>query len=86
MIVENDIRVRSYQLWEAAGRPQGQDVEFWLRAESELMDEKCRAPRLIIKTFSVPVPRILAAPSLRRTTATRIPPRPDLSATISATR
>ena len=27
------VRLRAYQLWEAAGRPQGDGVEFWLRAE-----------------------------------------------------
>ncbi len=27
---------RAYQLWEAAGRPTGQDVEHWLQAEKEI--------------------------------------------------
>ncbi|QJP12983.1 DUF2934 domain-containing protein [Starkeya sp. ORNL1] len=27
------VRIRAYQLWENAGRPEGRDVEFWLMAE-----------------------------------------------------
>lgn len=27
---------RAYELWEEAGRPDGRDQEFWLRAETEL--------------------------------------------------
>jgi hypothetical protein len=26
----------AYQLWEDAGRPQGQDLEFWLAAEAQI--------------------------------------------------
>jgi hypothetical protein len=33
---EADIRERAYRLWEEAGRPAGDGVEFWLRAEREL--------------------------------------------------
>jgi hypothetical protein len=32
----NSVALRSYLLWEQAGRPQGRDVEFWLQAEQEL--------------------------------------------------
>ena len=31
-------RTRAHELWEQHGRPSGRDVEFWLRAESELKD------------------------------------------------
>lgn len=31
-----DIQKRAFCLWEAAGRPEGDGVEFWLRAESDL--------------------------------------------------
>jgi hypothetical protein len=33
---EDDIRARAYALWEQAGRPEGDGVEFWCRAENEL--------------------------------------------------
>lgn len=33
---EQRIRERAYQLWEAAGRPEGQDVEYWMQARDEI--------------------------------------------------
>jgi hypothetical protein len=33
---EEDVRLRAYLKWEAAGRPEGNDLEFWLGAEREL--------------------------------------------------
>ncbi len=35
---EMQIRDRAYALWEQAGRPEGQDKEFWAMAEQELAD------------------------------------------------
>lgn len=34
--LEDAIRVRAYQNWERAGRPEGDGVAFWLEAEAEL--------------------------------------------------
>jgi hypothetical protein len=39
-VSEPDIRVRAYQKWEAAGKPKGDDIQFWLKAEQELKDAK----------------------------------------------
>jgi hypothetical protein len=36
---EARIRDRAYALWETAGRPEGQDKEFWSAAERELAEE-----------------------------------------------
>jgi hypothetical protein len=33
---EQAIRARAYAIWEEEGRPDGKDVEHWLRAESEI--------------------------------------------------
>lgn len=33
---EESIREKAYLLWEEAGHPEGDGVEFWLRAEREL--------------------------------------------------
>lgn len=30
------IRERAYLLWEAAGRPSGRDLDYWLQAEASL--------------------------------------------------
>jgi hypothetical protein len=32
----NEIEKRAYEIWEQAGRPQGRDLDHWLRAEAEL--------------------------------------------------
>lgn len=34
---EEDIRLRAYQKWEAAGRPDSDGVQFWLQAQHELL-------------------------------------------------
>ena len=36
----NEIARLAQQLWEQAGRPSGQDLDFWLKAETQL-----RSPR-----------------------------------------
>jgi hypothetical protein len=36
----DEIRLRAYLRWEAAGKPPGDDVKFWLEAEQELQQEK----------------------------------------------
>jgi DUF2934 family protein len=35
-----DIRLCAYQKWEAAGKPAGDGVQFWLEAEQELVHSK----------------------------------------------
>ena len=35
-ISEEKIRLRAYQRWEAAGKPNGDGTHFWLEAEQEL--------------------------------------------------
>jgi hypothetical protein len=34
--LEDEIRIRAYQIWEEEGRPRGRDVEHWIRAVLEL--------------------------------------------------
>ena len=36
---ERRIRERSYAIWEARGRPEGKELEHWLEAERELLDQ-----------------------------------------------
>ena len=35
-VSKSDIAVRAYQIWESEGRPEGQELNHWLRAEAEL--------------------------------------------------
>jgi len=37
---EESIRLRAYLRWDAAGRPGGDGVRFWLEAEKELSQSK----------------------------------------------
>ena len=37
---EDAIRARAYALWQQAGSPGGDGVEFWLRAEQELRNPR----------------------------------------------
>ena len=39
-VSEEAIRVRAYQIWEAAGKPAGDGVRFLLEAEQELLQGK----------------------------------------------
>ena len=37
---EADIQLRAYRKWEAAGKPTGDEMRFWLQAEQELKEGK----------------------------------------------
>ena len=36
--LEDEIRIRAYALYEQDGRQEGRDQEYWLRAESEILE------------------------------------------------
>lgn len=38
-VTDDEVRTAAYHRWEAAGRPHGDGVEFWLAAERELRGE-----------------------------------------------
>jgi hypothetical protein len=42
---EETIAERAYRFWEIEGRPEGQEVDHWLRAERELAGEQPANPR-----------------------------------------
>lgn len=44
--VAEQIAARAYALWEAQGRPEGRDQEFWFAAEQELMDAEGAADEM----------------------------------------
>jgi len=39
-VSDEDIRLCAYRKWEAAGKPTGDGVQFWLKAEQELVEGK----------------------------------------------
>jgi Protein of unknown function (DUF2934) len=40
--LEETIRVRAYELYEARGREDGRDLDDWLRAEEQVTQQKVR--------------------------------------------
>jgi hypothetical protein len=45
------IQARAHQLWEAAGRPDGREHEFWFQAEQELKGDLATNPDEKSDTF-----------------------------------
>ena len=39
---EEQIRKRTFELWEQAGKPEGREDEFWQQAQRELQDAEER--------------------------------------------
>jgi len=83
MVAEEDIRIRSYQLWEAAGRPDGRDIEFWLRAEVDLEAEARYAAKPWVRLPVAVVPRVPVYSTPQRIVATRVSMR-ERRPTVSA--
>jgi hypothetical protein len=83
MVREDDIRIRSFALWEAAGRPDGQDIEFWLRAEAELGAEIRYSAKPWMQLAASIVPRVPVFVAPRRIAAIRVPAR-ERRLTVSA--
>jgi hypothetical protein len=40
MSLEDEIRLRAYLLYEKEGRQEGRDNEYWLRAESDVLERR----------------------------------------------
>lgn len=40
--LETGVREQAYKLWEEAGRPEGCDLEIWLKAETIIRDAKSK--------------------------------------------
>jgi hypothetical protein len=35
--INHEVKARARELWEQSGQPAGRDLEFWLKAESEIL-------------------------------------------------
>jgi Protein of unknown function (DUF2934) len=47
LVSDEDIRLCAYQKWEAAGKPTGDGVQFWLEAEQELVTDKNKNEKFV---------------------------------------
>lgn len=63
-MTDEHIRVRAYHLWEADGRPDGRDQEFWQRAEQSLTTADNGGPKPAPRRRSRAKPA--AAPQAKR--------------------
>lgn len=64
------IALRAYDLWEQEGRPNGKDLEHWLRAEAEL------APAVAAALAPEPAAELAPEPAPPRQTRTKASPAP----------
>ena len=85
MVADHEIRIRSYLLWEAEGRPQGRDMEFWFRAQAEL-EAEARAPSAWKRPRLFVVPRASVTSPPRKLIANRVPNVKRAATAIAATR
>ena len=84
---EDEIRIRSYLIWEREGCPLDKSEEHWQRAKAELeaeLEDELRAASLVGEntTFVMPLIPISAPPS--RSVSDKI--SPDIPAVASAAR
>lgn len=58
------IRERAHQIWEAEGRPEGQDIEHWLRARDEVEFDQEGDPQAggIDSSVAPPLPKATSKP------------------------
>ena len=85
MVAEHAIRIRSYLIWEAEGRPEGRHMEFWFRAKAQLEAESS-VPQPWKRACLFVVPRASVSSPPRKMVANRVPPRKRTETSIAATR
>jgi hypothetical protein len=74
--IEDRIRNRAYELWEAEGRPEGREVDHWLRAAQEVSGEvtgEVAAETSVVGTPVARRPRTPRSASTAASPATRTP-------------
>lgn len=64
-LLEQRIRETAHRLWEAAGRPEGQEDHFWFRAEAAIRAEEAKLDEALAESFPASDP-----PSSTATTGT----------------
>ena len=57
----DEVAQRAYQLWQAAGRSIGRDLEYWLQAEAELLAATHCRPMKVGAAETGPEPEIAGA-------------------------
>ena len=68
--LHEDIALRAFRIWEAAGKPSGNDVPFWLEAEQEVTGGSSEKPAARVDRNS-DQPRVTHATEERHDTSGR---------------
>ena len=55
--IEDRIRNRAFEMWQDEGCPPGRDLDFWLKAESELLQEPIKAARALASKTKKAAPK-----------------------------
>jgi hypothetical protein len=50
---DEQIRIRAYELWEQAGKPEGREEEFWHLAERDLQEPPDHSDATIVPGLSL---------------------------------
>ena len=74
--LEDRIRERAYEMWNAAGRMHGQAEQHWLAAERQLLSELAPQPTAQVHTTEQKKP----APVRQRRPLTNVRPQPRKAA------
>lgn len=56
--LEVRIRTRAYEIWEREGRPANSDLECWLKAEREILEEPIVAARALASEVAASLPKL----------------------------
>lgn len=68
---EDAIRLRSYQIWEREGRPDGRSAEHWAQAKAELVEELQEASMTGLSA-DVVLPRLPVSTPPRKSVSGRV--------------
>jgi hypothetical protein len=55
--IEDRIRNRAFEMWQDEGCPDGRDLDFWLKAESELLEEPIKAAKALAEKTKKAAPK-----------------------------
>lgn len=78
VLTQGEIAKVAYELYLAQGRPQGCDIEHWLKAEQELLNKRpqplkgVQNPAAVIPTKAQPVVETSSTKTAERKVATKI--------------
>jgi len=64
--MDEQIRVRAYELWEADGRPDGRADHYWHRAATEVVEVTAKKPARRSKPAKAADAPAVAEPTTRR--------------------